>query len=683
MAKKAHNLLNIIQAVDGLSNLAELNMKQSSEWKDPKKIQENTDKIREIFRTLTAYLDHLYRKEKTEITNPKMQKGLQAIMQLAGEAVDKVSRFTQLIHAPQFTENVIPEFKQLQNFYLSKFFSKLKGPSKKPVLIDNEEASFDEEKQALKDLESVQKDTDYELFYISQENGKPFFSSNLLRHMSMVASFDENLISNDPENLLSAITISNDRNFHQSAQQILQEGEGIMQKFYKEASPYKEHPMILSLFKALMALMLAANPKNLSHNTEGKTSYDYFLDFTYFLRETIVLEISLQWRKSNAVQLTPFKTASLQLIDFLINSFFFRLGAYQDVIIFFERLSEKYLSSASSLWEKLAKIDTDLRQVLKEYPNGPLMKTMKIFKQGKETQGFDPLAQENLPYQLFMLQNQEINTTILHLACPIHQDFIDRARIVEEFKAYLRTMEGKKHLYIDLQNRMSWKDKQRCLALEGLSKEAEFLSVFKYMALPKNSDFYFQQEQYTNLTQAEAFCEECYQQLKEEHNAGFYFQHQTISLSTMKNLIKFIHYHFFNQNEILSRKERLDFIELLYFFIVLYTVEIEKPEVINFTCKDGVDIGATMEAVFYGLSRLLGSSKPWQEEDKRFFIFSLFGPAFLIRNRSVSTLYFQRALSVLSYFDEVMQEKRETILKALAELLPEIHLDKMKVSNVA
>jgi hypothetical protein len=73
----------------------------------------------------------------------------------------------------------------------------------------------------------------------------------------------------------------------------------------------------------------------------------------------------------------------------------------------------------------------------------------------------------------------------------------------------------------------------------------------------------------------------------------------------------------------------------------------------------------------------------WTEEDKNFFLFAFFAPALLIRNRSIAPLIFQRALSALDHFETIMKENRDPLLKACAELFPELPLTQIKVTEVA
>ena len=676
MAKKKRVRITVLEAVDNLSHLADLEAGQT-EWQDPSKVQENQEIIRETFVTLTQYLQHLYQKEKEELGNPQTQKGLQAMMQLAGEAVEKVGRYTKLFKGAHTREESIVEFKQLQHFYLSKVFSRVKN--EKPEEPWEKDGSFlQEECQALKDLETVQLDTEYELFYISREDGTPFFTPNLLRHIRMVGNFDESLLNKDQEDVFKQMKVILDRDFHISAQEILQDGANLLDSFCQEALQYKDHEGPASLTKAMMSLMLAANPKNLLHNTEGKSCIDYFIDFEVHLRRALESDDYRKWKAASVEH--RFKTVCLKLAHFLCNAFFLRSGARHSVISFIREIVEKRAQELPNIWGTLASVENAIRMELRSYPNGPLMKILKVFRHEEEKSGFDPLMQYNSPSTIFTLSSESTHTSIIHLPCPVHQDFIDRVNITPEFKGYLRSLGSQKHLYINLQDRTSWKENARAQAMEELSKSGEFRDSLRVITLAKNTDFYFQINDYAHLNEADRFCKICAEQLSEGTQYGFYLSDNLIQRVHLQKLITFIHEQFFDLKKKLTRKERLDFIELFYFFLVLKIVDQEKPDVVSFSCKDGVDTGAAMVAAFYGFSRMLSTSKPWTEEDKDFFLYAFFSPALLVRNRPISPPVFQRALSALDWFDQIAQNRRDKLLKACAELFPELSLTQVKVA---
>ncbi len=670
MEKKKRGRVNILEAVDNLSHLADLDVeKKETPWMDPAKMEENQEVIRETFRTLTAYLHHVYQKERTELKNPQTQKGLKAMMQLAGEAVEKVDKYTRLFKGTQFKGEPIPEYRQLQQFYLSKVFSKVKQiAADEPWEYEGFETGLEEERRALKDLEAVQQDHEYELFYISQEDGSTFFTPNLLRHIRMLGNFDESLSSPDREDVLKRMDVILDRDFHVSAQEILQEARDLLYPFLKEAFHHKHQEAPGAILKCCMALFLAANPKNLLHNTKGKSSADYFTDFEFYLRKAIDSDDYAQWRVQE--KQPPFKTLCVKLIHFLSQALILRSGARHEIITFVKELIRNRFSEHENIWATLTSMEHALQHELKKYPNGPLLKILKIFRLEEEKKGFDPLVQQNPPSSIFNLASETTHATIVHLPCPTHQDFIDRATIVPEFKAYLRSLGDRKHLLVNLQDKNSWREKGRSSALENLTKEGEFAKSFQLLNLTKDSHFYHQTDEFADIRGPD-FLKQFVKELPE------------ILPAIIEDLVEFVHEQFFQTRKELPRKDRLDFIEIFYFFLTLRTLDVEKADIVSFTCKDAVDTGAAMAGSFYGFARMLSTNQPWTEEDRNLFLFAFFGPALLIRHRSIDSSRFNRSISALDHFESILIENRDKLLSACAQLFPEIPLKNIKISEVS
>ena len=662
--------ISILEAVDNLSHLADLE-DNSKEWSDP-------EVVSQTFSTLNSYLQHLYHKERAELKHTQTQKGLQAMMQLADEAATK---YTHLFKGAHTKEEAIPEYQQLQHFYLSKVFSQVK--KEKPQEVWEEEGVEPElyaERQALKDLETVQQDREYELFYIAKEDGTPFFSSHLLRHVRMVGNFDETLLGEDTENIFEKIDVILDRDLHVTAQEMLQDGADLMERFFKEALHHKEQQGISWLISAAMAVMLAANPKNLRHNTTGKSAVDYFEDFELYLRHITDSEAYYRWRHDSS---HPFKTLCMKLTHFFCNALFLRSGARHDVIELILKLISDQVREGETLGATLASMDNLIREELHRYPNGSLLKILALFRQEGGKSGFDPLLQKNPPSHIFTISSETLHTSVIHLPCPVHQSFIEKSFIVPEFKGYLRSLVNRKHLYINLQDRTSWKEHARSSAVEALAREGEFVDNFSLVTLAKGTAFYHQLEDYQSVDQATEFCRLFSEQILSGTESGFYFSPHQVSADFVHDLMTFVHRDIFRGKASLSRKERLDFIEILYFFLTLHILEVEKADVMSLSCKDGVDSGAAAVAEFYGFSRLLSSSSSWDKEDKNFFIFAFFAPALIIRHRSIQPPIFQRALSALDHFESVMKEKRAQILKSCTHLFPHLPLEKIKIGEVA
>ncbi|MGH2613183.1 MAG: hypothetical protein ACRDFB_09090, partial [Rhabdochlamydiaceae bacterium] len=648
MAKKKKGQITVLEAVDTLSHLADLDIEKPEqvEWLDPARVEENQDSIRDTFRTINSYLQHMYQKDRQELSRPQTQKGIHSMMQLAGEAVDKVGQYTELFQGAHAQDETITEFKKLQQFYLAKVFSKVQKEAQgESWELEAEIQGDDEARQILKDLSIVRQDQDYELFYITHDDGTPFYTSNLLRHLRMVGNFDETFISVEREDLLSKLEASLDRDLHLSAQRLLQECSDLIDLFYKEALHHKENETIMQIANSIMALLLAANPKNLRHNSQGKCATDYWNDFVTYLRLGMETENYGKWRGES--KLLELYQICLKLMHRMSHALFLRVGSRHEDMEFLYSIVGKTLDSSHSMWTSIAEAEKKVLQTLQSFPSGPLMKILKMFRFQQEKMGFDPLLQNNAAEQFFTLTTEDLHTTVIHTPTPIHQSTLEKGEINAEFKGYLHALGDRRHLYINLQDRTSWKEQLRCTLLEAISQKGEFSETLYLITLPKDTDFYHQIKHYGEMSDAKQFCSICVEQVLGGGECGFYFPGGKTPKSWIEPLVKFIHRQFFLGQGKLDRKQRLDFIEILYFFIILRYLDEEKPDVMNFSCKDGVDSGSAASASFYGFARMLSSKSPWTQNDRDCFLFALFVPALFVRHRSIDTRRIHRALSAL------------------------------------
>lgn len=687
MVRRKRKAISVLEAVDNLSKLAELDKekKEINPWLDPNQVVDNQEKIKETFHTLNIYLEHLYHRDRVQLTDPHTQRGILAMMELADEAINKVKKYTEIFKESIAKGEEIPEFQQLQRFYLSKIVTKMKKEKEweKEGAGDEEKESLKAERQALKDLEAVRKDLEYELFYINKEDGMSFFNPHLLKHIHLVGNFDESLASEESENPLKRMEVVLDRDLHISAKEILDQAMPQLEEFYKEALKYKEREGVASLNKAVMALMLAANPYNLKQNHEGKHCSGYFADFQKYLRGVLKTEEYRHFLTTPIEKLDSFFRLFLKITHLLCALLFSRVGAHSDILSFIHHLYEKKSKQTPSFWEDLNNIDQTIRSELKKFPNGPLLKIVEAFREEKEKEGFDPLLQQNPPSQLFAISSEKMHTTFLHLPCPTTQEFIDKAEVVGEFKGFLRYLGGKKHLLINLQDRTSWKEHNRSIEIEKLSKESEFESNLMVATFAKSTDFYHQLQEYSSLDEAEQFCLQVKDQVMSGDQCGFHLPSHLQNDKVVESIITFVHACFFEGKTTLNRKERLDFIEIFYFFFLLCILDQEQPDSVSFTCKDGVDIGAAQTAAFYGFARMLSRHIPWSEEDKNFFLFSLYAPALLVRHRPIDSQRFLRMVSALSHFEAALKANRDKVLKGCADLFPDFPMQKLKVLDAA
>lgn len=675
---------SILEAFESLSSLAALKSDSPSKqeallWLDSKNISENHKKIKKTFQILNAFFEYLYHKQRAQLSDPLMQREITAILQLAAEAVEGVKHHPSFFKALFNTEQMIPEYEELKQFYEVKIVKKIQqateGESwgKEVESKDGEELNL--EKQALRDLESVSCDRDYDLFNISKEDGTSFFNPTLLHYIRMAGSFEESLGSED--DMLKQAESLLTRDYHVSAREILNEAANLIEEFYKNALRYKDLEMVAALNKACMALMLAANPHHLMRQSGGKNCQAYFVDFQKFLRQALVSDEYRRFSARAVEKLEVFHRVAFHLAEALCGLLFMRDGAQKEILFFLHNLLRGERSG--DLHATLLERDQMIRESLKNCPSGPLLKALETLHESHKKR-FDPFLQHNVPAQRFSIHSESLHVTFMHLPAPVHQEFIDRIDIVEEFKGYLNSLNEKKHLLINLQDRMSWKEHHRSISLENLSTKGQYAPNLDVVTFAKHTDFYNQVNEYKALEDAASFCAHLKNQISSGEQYGFYYPESFNQEEFIQPIITLVHEQFFANRKTLSVKERRDFIEIFYFFLILWILDVRQPDSVSFTCKDGIDTGAAEMALFYGFSRMLSHNAEWSDTDKDFFLFSLYTPALLIRHRALDLEPFTRTLSALEHFEKALKANRTAILKKCAKIFPDFPIEDVKVA---
>ena len=562
-----------------------------------------------------------------------------------------------------------PEFKAMHDYYVQQFAAQVAEQ-------EPQEASD----LALKDMQEIRLDKDYELFYIRREDGMPFYEVEVLRNMRLICDFEGDVgFEEDP---LLKIRAIQDRDAAAAAGQILGDCDFLIADFYKVAKKIPKDDLVAALSRVCLSLFLAHNPRNLLQNGTGKTSLQYFEDFHHFLREAFQ---SSEYQKLLAYPPEKEDTQALtllQLVHGISKSFFRRSsGVKTEVVAMIHRTARKGASfekkatkeiQAHSVWSEFLLEDEAYRTLLAKFPSGPLLKVLDFIRdEEEESVPFDSIEQGNYPMQLFEASSGEQRIEFLHLPSPTKQSLINRADVLDEFRGMLRaygsSKKGEKHLMIGLQDRTSWKDLARCTAIEGLQKNAEFNRVFFVATVPKHSQFYFQSGKYLHKDNAKEFMELMRQQYHSLEEAGIetgFSLSSTFKAADLSQfaeaIIPFIHQYFFNQQKSLSRLEREEFIEIFDLFYYLKLIDHHQPTSVSFTCKDAIDTGATQTAAFYAFLKLLNDDFTTKEAKDRFRSL-LYAPALLVRERAVNQECLNRTLSALQRVETSLLEQSKKI----------------------
>jgi hypothetical protein len=443
---------------------------------------------------------------------------------------------------------------------------------------------------------------------------------------------------------------------------------------------FKQMGFVAAINKALMALMLAADARNLMQTATGKCSLNYYADFHDYLRAALNSQEYKRFLSHPPGSDQRFFNSLINLSHVLCTSFFLKVGSRREMISFIHLLIEKgskgakiesQTASPLSLWNTLLDQDDNIRFLLKAYPNGPLKKTLRMFSDDTFLEGFDPIGQQNLPEQLYTLIGEEVHITCMRLPSPTMQQFINKATVIEEFYGFLRSLKNQRHLLINLQDRTSSHEYARCNALESLSKDKEFPSALVTVTLSKSGDFYLQSGNYLVVNEALEFMRQLQDQIASAEQCGFYFppevdRDEILRFSDVA--IKTIHSVFFAGKDLLLHKNRLDFIEIFQLMLTVKLIEMFNPDTISLTCKDAVDTGAVASAELFAFLRMMNDPSHWSKQEKDFLLWMLYAPALAVRERAIDSEQLARMVSALELVTAELEAHPHETVAAVAKL---------------
>ncbi|MFI5344718.1 MAG: hypothetical protein ACHQUC_10935, partial [Chlamydiales bacterium] len=462
-----------------------------------------------------------------------------------------------------------------------------------------------------------------------------------------------------------------DRIVHSCARHIIKGLGPQLDHFLRELRKVKNHELVDALNVAMMALMFSAQGRNLLHHQPIKSCVEYFEDFQQFLRTALETKLYQKWITSPppksshlAHDLLDFVHAICRLVHVNVFGWEEMLPVIENLLkdgrqILFKEQAEP-VEKPAHIWSRLAGDYLALTKLLKHHPNGPLLKVIQALESGS-LNAFNPFHQQNIPQQLFDLFVDDQRISLIRIAAPVYQQVIQTALIGEEFKGFLRSYgtftPPKRHLIINLQNRTSWLEYARCMALEQLQDQADFADELSVVTLAVNTDFYSQLAPYHQVNQADCFQEQFLEHLQGDHS-GFYFP-SSVSKKALGSFTEgafaSIHRVFFADSIELTRESRLNFIEIFYLFLQLKLLEWIEPQSFSLMCKDGIDVGAAHAGLLFIFLKLV-SDQEWVERDWGFLNLMLHAPALLLRERALLPEPYHRMLSALKLIEQVREE---------------------------
>lgn len=565
----------------------------------------------QIFRVVLQEMKDLYHKTQNQTKN--LEK-IGSLMELVGEAAEKFDICFARLH-PKKTNSIVetPEYRHLQEFYANKIVRPIeehKIDQWVVALALNRLASPTEPAPSLKetkhifmDLDAVKRDNEYELFLIRRPDGSRFFSPKLLKNLELVCNL-ENYFGNSSEkiDLFASIPEEKDLLLANSAKKILRILQPDLADFYSRLRKCQPHELSSITHKTVMALMLASYEENLFSSGRIKCCTDYFADFQRFLDIALHQNSYQSWVAYPPKEPKSFSAGMLHLLQAMSAALYTSGGEAEQEIPFLQRLIQQALGLISAEhtqsalhvqqeWNFLARDAKALTKAFQTHAHGPLRKILHILKEGSFS-AFHPILQGFLPYKLFQLHRQEGGIPVFAAACPTIQECIHECRIDTVFRGFLDHYAslGKVHLLFNFQDRTSWKEHARCQELEQLQFQGELPSLVT-ITFASDTDFYHQTGAFAKEDRTSVFLSHFFTQLFSEEG-GFFFPPSI----PKERLIDFLQLCFLSTQEklfegkpLLSREQRLQFIDYIYCSLMVKLVEWVHPSSIGLYCKDGVD----------------------------------------------------------------------------------------------
>lgn len=713
---KVKESMSVIEAVDFLSSLSEIDVTLSPKfleeeekdtlhphrWLDQNLISKNEELVSHAFRSILHYLQEMHEKHPGQLQDPHIVKGLHSILSILDEAVEKIEKYTDLFKESAESLIEIEDYRKLQEYiaaFIQPFFADIEDDTTE--LGVHEEELVGIAKKGIRDIEDIKEDKLYDLFYIKKEDRKPFYDYDMVRRLKLLYDFDQIAQMNEEESSFLRIRQLQDKDFSQKASSILQSSPQLLGSFYKEAMKMKGVPLVASMNKSLMALMLAANSRSWHEGTleDGhlfKSSAEYFGDFHFYLREALH---SIEYKKmlSGKLESSPaLFQHCFSLIHKLCAAYFLTVSLQKEMVSFIRRMIHmgskmtkiKEPTEQDSLWNELIWEDDSIRQVLQKQPSGPIRRTVESFLRGDIGKGWDPLSHKNTPTHLFSLIGKEKEVAFLRMPAPLMQKSIQMAEVPSEFEAFLKgglsSENHQKFLLVNLQDRTSWEEHSRSEALENFSQKEEISKVLSLIGLPKKTDFYFQREDYAHINEASSFMQMLFEQFEGREQCGFYWPelHKEESNHFAKESISMIHAIFFDQKKDLTVSERQNFIEIFYFFLIVKALELYNPTYMALSCKDSIDTGSAASGCFFSCMRMMISDHAWKEEEKDLLLWILYAPALFFRERAIQKADLSRLVGALTSFQKGILNHKTAFLKEYHKLFKGENWEEVQIKKV-
>ncbi|WP_213357504.1 hypothetical protein [Chlamydiifrater phoenicopteri] len=574
-------------------------------------------------------------------------------LESVGSYINKISNKQQIEGTPLINEveNLLEVFDDnkelLETIGISSEYNELRSAYTE-VINSNEDDSFkskgpavDSDKPSivipiLDSLVEVKRDKYYELFFITNENNKKFYTDSLAQIIAKHGKVYETSSTSDP---LTRTFLWQGKEKERQSRYMFSVAEPCIRDFYKlEALKEKAIPEISIVHNAVMALMLSKQPKTMISSKPVKSNVAYFNDFLGFLREAVILLEEVHY---NSVETPALKIKAKKIIDEWLLSLASYRPTYSEALHYL--LSQMNVSMEGkkiSASKYLSDLYDEQHRIFSKFPNGPLLKAVDYLSDRSLCQQFDPFKMGLTPsFEGELVYNErEIAIKVLSSASPVIQESVSYASLNQEFLSLLKVFkqEGSSVFIVNFQNRRSKKDKARTRLLEECADSLDFAGNVTLFSCPEPEELLSNIENEREIEDFSEFIQAVEKELRKDRSTSSYGMNLEVKnqlekeflpkcLSSLKEL-------FFAKKKILFRNDKLLLLHLISYLLIFKQLEVVLPNYFWIMSKDGLDYADTFLAGLFCFSR---KSTDLDEKSLKLMLAKLSVQTFLMRDRQV------------------------------------------------
>ncbi|ANH78783.1 calcium-binding protein [Candidatus Chlamydia sanziniae] len=522
---------------------------------------------------------------------------------------------------------------------------------------EEEQKEFDgleEPEHFLNNLVEVKKDRSYELFYMLDEENKRFYSDTLAQIICKQNKLHETVHEGDP---LTKTLLWNSNEIKNTASFLIFNNDMSLRLFYQHALSQLDIEAVLKVHNAVMALFFSRYEANVVYTNPKKNNLLYFNDFLLFLRET--------WQVlNNRAYTTSQEQKQAELLALALS-----VGIFENRLVFEEVAHYLYFHIHTKLCLDEEKkplssgqyiTDTydELHRLFAQYPNGPVFKAIDRILES-ESRVFDPMILGILPSLEGTLKRGEQTIDIIRSPSPVSQSSILYANCNEEFLGFLHGKAGRGEisLILNIQNRISRKEKARSRLLEEVIEQKEDTSFAYIVSFPEPEELLNNIE--TIHGDIETFAT-FFSVLKEEFHKPLTTSSFFLSKGLKEAIYSFLEdsLHvlkdvFFAKKKILFKNDKFLLLHLISYLLVFKCIEIINPSTLMVISKDGLDYASVFVAGFAFFSR----DNPWDEHSLKLLLTKILAPTLVARDR----LIFASHIEIFSKFLNCLKKNRHNL----------------------